>query len=67
MTEGRLLDLWDLLGSIEESQAYQVLTHLFVRFEKRWKDDPADISAALFFEQLATVIDQVQSCNVNRR
>lgn len=67
MGDDQLLDLWELLGSIEEDQAYQVLTHLFVRFEDRCKNDPADGPAALFFEQLALVIAQVQSCNVNRR
>lgn len=61
------LDLWELLGAIEDNQAYQVLTQLFARFEGRRNSDPTDPAAAIFFEHLATVIAQVQSCNVKRR
>ena len=61
------LDLWERLGSLEDDQALQVLTQLFTRFEGRRNNDPADPAAIIFFEHLATVIDQVQSCNINRR
>lgn len=61
------LDLWELLGSIEDDQALQVLTQLYTRFEVRRNKNPADPAAITFFENLATVIDQVQSCNINRR
>jgi hypothetical protein len=61
------LDLWERLGSLEDDQALQVLTQLFSRLEGRRNNDPADPAATIFFENLATVIDQVQSCNINRR
>jgi hypothetical protein len=61
------LDLWERLGSLEEDQALQVLTQLFSRLEVRRNNDPADAAATILFENLATVIDQVQSCNINRR
>lgn len=61
------LDLWERLGALEDDQPFQVLTQLFTRFEARRNSDPADPAANIFFEHLATVIGQVQSCNINRR
>jgi hypothetical protein len=60
-------DLWDTLGSIEDDQAYQVLTQLFARYEQRREQNPSDPEAESFFQGLAVIINQVQSCNVNRR
>ena len=60
-------DLWELLGSIEDDQAYQVLTQLFARYEKRREQNPADPEAESFFQALSVIISQVLSCNVNRR
>ena len=60
-------DLWEALGSIEDDQAYQVLTQLFARYEKCREQNPADPEAEAFFQALTVIMDQVQSCNVNRR
>ncbi len=60
-------DLWDELGSLEDDQAYQILTQLFARYEQRREKNPADPEAESFFQALAVIINQVQSCNVNRR
>lgn len=61
------VDLWERLGALEDDQAFQVLTQLFSRFETRRNTNPADPASTLFFDNLASVIDQVQSCNINRR
>jgi len=61
------VDLWERLGALEDDQAFQVLTQLFSRFETRRNNNPADPASTLFFDNLASVIDQVQSCNINRR
>lgn len=60
-------DLWDDLGSLEDDQAYQVLTQLFARYEQRREQNPGDPDADSFFQHLSVIIKQVQSCNVNRR
>jgi hypothetical protein len=59
--------LWETLGSLEEDQAFQVLTLMFTRFEKRWEIDPADPEARSFFQGLEVAMAQVQSCNISRR
>jgi hypothetical protein len=60
-------NLWDSLGSLEDDQAYQVLTQLFTRYEQRREQNPDDPAAASFFQNLAVIMAQVQSCNLNRR
>ena len=65
-------DLWAALGELEGEQAAQVLIELFARFEGRCTarpdDEPAQVlPAQVFFRQLASVLDQVGSCNVSRR
>ena len=60
-------DLWEALGSLEDDQAAQVLTQLFVRYDLRREQCPSDPAAALFFQDLAAIMSQVQSCNANRR
>lgn len=60
-------DLWDDLGSLDDDQAYQVLTQLFARYEQRREQNPSDPEAVSFFQHLSVIINQVQSCNVNRR
>lgn len=60
-------DLWDALGSLEDDQAYQVLTQLFVRYEQRREQYPDDPATVIFFQNLTAIMTQVQSCNVNRR
>jgi len=60
-------DLWAMLGDLDEDQSIQVLTQLFARYEKRLEQNAADPEAVLFFRELATILAQVQSCNLNRR
>jgi len=60
-------DLWEALGSLEDEQAMQVLTQLFARYEQRREHSPDDPAVAAFFQNLAVIMAQVQSCNVNRR
>ena len=60
-------DLWAALGELEGKQAAQVLIELFARFEGRCAARPDDEPAQVFFGQLASVLDQVGSCNVSRR
>jgi hypothetical protein len=60
-------DLWEKLGSLEDEQAFQVLTQMFARYEQRRKQYPEDKATEIFFQDLAIVMGQVQSCNVNRR
>ena len=60
-------DLWGALGELEGDQAEQVLIELFARYEGRCVARPDDEPAQVFFRQLASVLDQVGSCNVSRR
>ena len=60
-------DLWDALGSLEDDQATHVLAQLFARYEQRKGQCPDDPAAVAFFQNLAAILEQVQSCNVNRR
>lgn len=60
-------DLWEMLGDLDEDQALQVLTQLFSRYEQRLERHPQDAEATTFFRDLATIVAQVQSCNLNRR
>lgn len=64
MTES---DIWELLGNLEEDQLLQVLTQLFARYEERLQKNPDDPATKLFFRDLSVVLEQVQSCNLNRR
>lgn len=60
-------DLWETLGTLADDQAMQVLTQLFARYEQQRERFPDDSAAATFFHNLALIVSQVQSCNVNRR
>ena len=60
-------DLWEALGSLDNDQAYQILIQLFARYEEQQERRPDDPEAQAFFQALATIISQVQSCNVSRR
>jgi len=60
-------ELWDALGSLDDEQAYQILTQLFARYEKCRELNPADPEAQAFFQALSVIMAQVQSCNVSRR
>ena len=60
-------DLWEALGDLADDQAYQILTQLFARYEQRREQNPADSEAETFFQALAVILAQVQSCNVSRR
>lgn len=60
-------DLWDELGSLDDEQAYLIVTQLFARYEQRLEQNPADPAAQSFFQDLAVIVNQVKSCNVSRR
>lgn len=60
-------DLWEALGTLADDQAMQVLTQLFARYEQQRERSPGDPAAETFFQHLALIVSQVQSCNVNRR
>ncbi|MDD2463767.1 MAG: hypothetical protein PHI97_07185 [Desulfobulbus sp.] len=60
-------DIWGMLGELDEDQPLQVLTQLFARYEQRLEQNPENPEAALFFRDLAIILEQVQSCNLNRR
>jgi len=60
-------DLWEMLGTLADEQAMQVLTQLFARYEQQRERFPDDPATEAFFHNLALVMSQVQSCNVNRR
>lgn len=60
-------DLWNALGSLEDDQAQQVLSQLFLRYEQRLQHHPGASEAESFMQTLAAIIAQVQSCNVSRR
>jgi hypothetical protein len=64
---GASSDLWEALGALDESEATQVLTELFVRYEQRRHTHAGDHECAFFFTTLATLIAQVRACNVSRR
>ena len=60
-------DVWAALGTFEDDQALHVLTQLFARYEQRIEQNPDDLEAHRFFQNLASIMEQVQGCNVNRR
>lgn len=60
-------DLWEILGDLEQDEYEQVLVQLFMKYEELRKADPKDNEAKHFFNYLSATINQVQSCNVNRR
>jgi hypothetical protein len=61
------IDLWEALGSLEADQPFQVLAQLFARYEQRRELSADDDAARIFFQDLAAILEQVESCNVNRR
>lgn len=61
------IDLWEVLGDLDEDQPLQVLTQLFARYEQRLAQNPEDPEASVFFRDLAITLEQVRSCNLNRR
>ena len=60
-------DLWEILGDLEHDESEQVLVQLFMKYEELRKVDPEDNEAKHFFNYLSAIINNVQSCNVNRR
>lgn len=60
-------DLWERLGELENDQALQVLTQLFARYENNLQLNPQDPESSVFFRHLAAILEQIQTCNVNRR
>lgn len=60
-------DLWEAIGSLEELESAQLLARLFTRYEERLVNDPEDIEAKCFFDNLGSELTVVRECNLNRR
>jgi hypothetical protein len=60
-------DLWEALGSLDNDEAHLILVELFTHYEQRRERIPDDPEAAAFFQMLESIINRIQSCNVNRR
>lgn len=60
-------DLWEEIGSLDEMEAMQVLTKLFVFYEAQLDRDPQSTETKRFFNNLALAVSQVSECNLNRR
>ncbi|PID72089.1 MAG: hypothetical protein CSB34_04460 [Desulfobulbus propionicus] len=60
-------DLWELLGQMDENEYGQILFQLFAKYEELQKTASSSQEANQFFNFLQAIVQQVQSCNVNRR
>ena len=60
-------DLWEGIGCLEEDECRQLLTRLFVYYEKLLARDPENLEAMNFFRNLDTLLRQTTECNLNRR
>ena len=59
-------ELWDRIGLLEE-ESQQVLIALFEKYETMLGHADSREESQHFFSLLQIVLDQVESCNVNRR
>ncbi|MCF6186809.1 MAG: hypothetical protein L3J49_04940 [Desulfobulbaceae bacterium] len=60
-------DPWEAIGTLEEDEAIHVLTRLYSLYEKDLDAGKDDSGPRLFFQRLATTIEQCRECNLNRR
>ena len=60
-------DLWEDIGSLEDEELSHVITKLYVIYEERLKRNRDDEEAVHFFRNLANVIQETTTCNLNRR
>lgn len=60
-------ELWEELGALPPDEVFQVLTHLFTRYEQQLGQEDTAAAARDFFQQLAAVVEQTKNCNSNRR
>lgn len=60
-------DPWEALGTLEEDEAIQVLTKLYVMYEQDMSRSGDTDGIALFFQRLFQAIEQSKGCNLNRR
>ncbi|MEE4242107.1 MAG: hypothetical protein V2I36_11630 [Desulfopila sp.] len=62
-----LSDLWEKLGTLEQDEAHQVLSRLYVTYEEIRVSDPDNKEAESFFKNLDNAINFCVQCNLNRR
>lgn len=60
-------DLWDKIGFLDELEIMQVLTTLYVTYEKQQQCEPENAESQQFFKNLELAVSQVSECNLNRR
>ncbi len=60
-------DIWEDIGSLAEEDLFHVITKLYELYEKQLVNRPDDVAAKQFFNNLDTIINQVNMCNLNRR
>lgn len=60
-------DLWEELGSLPPEELFQVVTQLFLRYEKELDQAGSAAGARHFFQLLASTVAQTKNCNLNRR
>ena len=60
-------DIWSDLGELPEEEVIHMMTKLFVIYEEKIKNNPADQEALNFFKNLDNSISQTNQCNLNRR
>lgn len=60
-------DLWEALGSIGEEETHHVLTKLFTMYEQLIENDPKNVEALRFFQNLDNALLLTEECNLNRR
>ncbi len=60
-------DIWSDLGELPDEEVIHMMTKLFVIYEEKIKNNPADQEALNFFKNLDNSISQTNQCNLNRR
>lgn len=59
--------IWEKMGELEQEDGLHVLNQLFAGYEEMLERDPSNKEALSFFERLGGAMQQVCSCNANRR
>ena len=67
VTDHRISELWDALGSLPEEEMAHVVTRLFALYEARLRQNPGDAEALHFFSNLNRAVTETSQCNSNRR
>lgn len=59
--------IWEKLGELDAEDGLHVLNQLYAGYEELLERDPESREALAFFERLNAAVQQVCSCNANRR